>query len=47
MPSADEQFTATGRLVDEDLERELALTLTALVEAIAERARMTVSSSGS
>ncbi len=47
VPSADEQFTATGRLVDEDLERELALTLTALVEAIAERARMTVSSSGS
>ncbi len=47
VPTSDEQFAPGGRLLDEDLERELELTITALTDAITDRARMTVASPGS
>ncbi len=43
VPSAHEQFSPSGRLTDEDLERELAAALGALTEAITERDRLAVS----
>ncbi|MFZ0089495.1 MAG: NADPH-dependent FMN reductase [Solirubrobacteraceae bacterium] len=38
VPTAHEQFAPSGRLSDEDLERELVVSLTELTEAIAARA---------
>ena len=40
VPTAHEQFSSAGRLTDEDLEHELAMTVVALAEAVAERARL-------
>ena len=38
VPTAHEQFAPSGRLSDEDLERELVVSLTELTETIAARA---------
>lgn len=42
--SADEQFSLSGRLADEDLERELVAVVQALTQAIAERAQTMIRS---
>ena len=44
VPTAHEQFSATGQLADEDLQHELSTVLRSLAEAIDDRARLTLGS---